>query len=332
VTTQTAPDRPPLRAWLPGFLALAAIWGSSFLFIKIGVRELHPLYVTLGRVSAGALTLLAVLAVLRDRLPRDPMLWLHLAVSGAVGVALPFTLFGYGEQRVSSMLAGIWNATTPLVVLPLAVLVFRTERMTARRVVGMGLGFAGVLVVLGAWQGVGGAHFTGQLMCLAAAACYGVAIPYQKRFVAGGSESGVALSAGQLLMATAQLAIIAPLVAGAPPVPTGLSPDVIASVLALGALGTGLAFVIHMRNVRLAGASTASAVTYLIPIFAVLIGVLALDEHLAWYQPVGAAIVLIGVAISQGPFTGRRHRPTTPVDAVAPPPGPRYVEAAPGTR
>jgi drug/metabolite transporter (DMT)-like permease len=311
VTTATAPDRAVARAWLPGFLFLAAVWGSSFLFIKVGVSELHPLYVTLGRCGAGALTLLVVLAVMRDRLPRDPKLWLHLTVVGTIGVALPFTLFGYGEQRVSSMLAGIWNATTPLVVLPMAVLVFRTERMTARKAVGLALGFVGVLVVLGAWQGVGGAQFTGQLMCLGAAACYGVAIPYQKRFVAGRPESGVSLSAAQLLMATALLAVIAPLVAGAPPAPTALSIDVVASVLALGALGTGLAFVINLRNIRLVGASIASTVTYLIPIFAVLIGVLVLGEHLAWYQPVGALIVLAGVAVSQGLF-GRRpsRRPT----------------------
>ncbi|WP_326561702.1 DMT family transporter [Micromonospora sp. NBC_01796] len=320
MTTPSAPDS-NVRAWLPGFLAVAVIWGASFLFIKIGVRELHPLYVTLGRAGAGALTLLVALAVLRDRLPRDPVLWLHLTVVATVGVALPFTLFGYGEQRVSSILAGIWNATTPLVVLPMAVLVFRTERMTARRGIGLVLGFVGVLVVLGAWQGLGGAQFTGQLFCFAAAVCYGLSIPYQKRFIAGRPESGLALSAGQLLVATVLLAIIAPLVAGAPPAPTGLSPEVIGSVLALGALGTGLAFVINLRTIRLAGASTASTTTYLIPIFAVLIGVLALDEHLAWYQPVGAVIVLLGVAVSQRLiFRGRRRAaPTNRLrDAVEP--------------
>ncbi|WP_091551494.1 DMT family transporter [Micromonospora pattaloongensis] len=319
MTTATAPDKAELRSWLPGFLALGAIWGSSFLFIKIGVRELHPVYVTLGRVAAGALTLLVVLAVLRDRLPRDPRLWLHLAVVAAIGVALPFTLFGYGEQLgVASMLAGIWNATTPLVVLPMAVLVFGTERMTARSATGMVLGFVGVLVVLGVWQGVGGAQFTGQLLCFGAAACYGVAIPYQKRFIAAGRESGVALSAAQLLLATAQLAIVAPLVAGAPPAPTRLSADVVASVLALGALGTGLAFVINLRNIRLAGASTASTVTYLIPVFAVLIGVTALDERLTWHQPVGAVIVLAGVAVSQG-LLGRRRRALAPPEPAAAP-------------
>jgi drug/metabolite transporter (DMT)-like permease len=318
VTAATAPDRPgsDLRAWFPGFLALAAIWGSSFLFIKVAIDELHPIYVTLGRVAFGALTVLVVLAVLRDRLPRDPKLWAHTAVIAAVGVVVPFTLFGYGEQRIPSLLAGIWNATTPLVVLPLAVLVFRTERMTARRAVGMGLGFVGVLVVLGAWQGLGGAEFTGQLMCFGAAACYGVVIPYQKRFVAGRRESGVSLVAAQLVVATLQLLVLAPLLAGAPPAPTSLSLAAVGSLLALGVLGSGLAFVIHMRNIRLAGASTASMVTYLVPIFAVVIGVLALDEHLTWYQPVGALIVLLGVAISQGALARRRPVPAAPTRLV----------------
>jgi drug/metabolite transporter (DMT)-like permease len=224
---------------------------------------------------------------------------------------VPFTLFGYGEQRVSSVLAGIWNAVTPLVVLPVAVLVFRTERMTARRAIGLLTGFVGVLVVLGVWQGVGGAALTGQIMCFAAAACYGLGIPYLRRFVAGRPESGVALSATQLLLATAQMAIVAPLIAGAPPAPTSLSGEVIASVLALGALGSGLAFVVNLRNISLIGASAASTVTYVIPVFAVFIGVIALDEHVSWYQPVGAVVVLAGVAISQGAF-GRRRATTAP--------------------
>lgn len=305
VTSPNSPDRAILRSWLPGFLVLAVIWGASFFFIKIGVSELHPLYVTLGRVGAGALTLLVLLPVLGDRLPRDPRLWLHQTVVAAIGVALPFTLFGYGEQRIPSLLAGIWNATIPLIALPLAVLVFRTERLTIRRAVGTGLGFAGTLVVLGAWQGVGGAQLTGQLMCLGAAACYGLAIPYQKRFVAGRSESGVSLTATQLLLATAQLVIVAPVVAGLPPAPTQLSPGVVVSVLILGSVGTGLAFVIHLRNIRLVGAGTAATVAYVIPIVAVALGALALREQIVWHQPVGALVVLAGVAIAQT-SAGRR--------------------------
>ncbi|KKJ94422.1 DMT family transporter [Micromonospora sp. HK10] len=323
MTGDFTPDRAPLRSWLPGFLALGVIWGSSFLFIKVGVTELHPLHLTLYRVATGAATLLVVLAVLRDRLPREPRVWAHLVVVAAFGVALPFTLFGYGEQRVESMLAGIWNATTPLIVLPLAVLVFRTERLTVRRAIGLGLGFAGVLVVLGVWEGVGGSHFLGQLMCLGAAACYGVAIPYQKKFIADTAYTGLSLSAAQLLVATAQLAVVAPLVAGAPPAPAGLSGRVLGSVLALGALGTGLAFVINLRNIRLAGASTASTVTYLIPVFAVLVGAVVLGERMNWHQPVGALVVLVGVAVAQGMLGRRRPAPAAGTTSPAPVPAGR---------
>ncbi len=295
---------------------LAAIWGTSFLFIKVGVRELHPLWLTFARVAAGTAVLLVVLAVTRDRLPRDARLWGHLSVVAALGVSLPFTLFGFGEQRVSSMLAGIWNAATPLVALPLAALVFRTESMTRRRVVGIVTGFAGVLVVLGVWRDLGGSQLTGQLMCFGAAMCYAVAIPYQKKFIAGRAGSGVSIATGQLLMALAQLAVVAPLFAGAPPAPTELSGQVVLCVLALGALGTGLAFVLNMRVIRVAGVSTSTSVTYLMPVVATAVGALILGEHLVWNQPLGAIIVLAGVAISQGALSRRRRDPEPPHDPV----------------
>jgi drug/metabolite transporter (DMT)-like permease len=300
VNTASTPDRSDRRSWLPGYLLLALIWGSSFLFIKVGVRELHPLHVTLVRVVTGALTVGALVLVTRTRLPREPRVWGHLFVVGVVGVVIPFTLFGYGEQRVSSVLAGIWNAATPLVALPVATLVFRTERVTPRRATGILIGFTGVLVVLGVWHGIGGVQLTGQLMCAAAAACYGIAIPYQRRYLGGLAGSGLAVPAGQLITSAVLLLVLAPLVAGAPPVPTALSGDVVASVLALGALGTGLAFVLNFRVIRLAGATTSASVTYLMPIVATLIGLLGLGEHIRWYQPVGALIVLAGVAVSQG--------------------------------
>jgi drug/metabolite transporter (DMT)-like permease len=317
VTTRPGPDQPALSAWLPSFLALAVIWGTSFLFIKVGVRELHPLWLTFARVAAGAAVLLLVLAVTRDRLPREPRLWGHLAVVAALGVALPFTLFGYGEQRVPSVLAGIWNAATPLVALPLAALVFRTEPLTRRRVTGLTVGFAGVLVVLGVWRDLGGAQLTGQLMCFGAAMCYAVAIPYQKKFIAGRAGSGVSIATAQLLMALPQLAVAAPLLAGPPPAPAGLSTQVVLCVLALGALGTGIAFVLNMRVIRVAGASTSASVTYLMPVVAALVGISVLGEHLVWHQPAGALIVLAGVAISQGALARLRRDRADPVPEPA---------------
>jgi drug/metabolite transporter (DMT)-like permease len=301
-------------------LMLAAIWGCSFLFISVAVRELHPTYLALGRVLAGSAVLLVILAIKRESLPREPRIWAHTFVLGAIGSAVPWTLFGYGEQRVPSLLAGIWNGITPLVVLPIAVLVFRTEKFNTQRAIGLLLGFAGMLVVLGAWQLHGGSDLTGQLLCMAAACSYGVAIPYQKRFIAGSKLSGTALSASLLLCATVQLAVVAPIVTGqAPPMPWTLSVKTIASVVALGALGSGIAFVLNLRVIRMIGASMTSMVTYVMPIFAIIVGILVLHEHLTWYQPVGAVIVLFGVAVSQGVMSAARRgrKPAIPAEPTA---------------
>ncbi|TDW21614.1 drug/metabolite transporter (DMT)-like permease [Kribbella kalugense] len=318
VSTVTTPDKAPVRAWLPVMLALAAIWGCSFLFISIGVRELPPLYLALGRVIAGSVVLLAILVAKREALPRDPRIWAHSFVAGAIGSAIPWTLFGYGEEHIPSLLAGIWNGITPLIVLPIAVLIFRTEKFSAQRGLGLLIGFAGMLVVLGAWQVQAGADLTGQALCMLAAMFYGLAIPYQKRFLAGTTLSGTALSATLLLCATVQLAVVAPIVTGqAPPAPWSLSIEVVLSVLALGALGSGLAFVLNMRNIRLIGASRSSMVTYLMPVFSILVGVIVLHEHLTWYQPVGGLIVLLGVAVSQGVLRPLRRKPVVPAEAPA---------------
>src|SRR3954465_2850998 len=166
VSTLTTPDTVPVRTWLPTMLTLAGIWGCSFLFISIGARELPPLYLALGRVIAGSVVLLAILVMKREALPRSPRVWAHSFVVGAIGSAIPWTLFGYGEQRIPSLLAGIWNGITPLVVLPVAVLVFRTEKFTLQRVLGLLVGFVGMLVVLGAWKTDGGSDLVGQLLCM----------------------------------------------------------------------------------------------------------------------------------------------------------------------
>ena len=309
MSTESTTDRVPLQAWLPTMLSLAAIWGCSFLFISVGVRELHPLYLALGRVIAGATVLLTILAVKRQALPRDPKLWLHSFVVGAVGSAIPWTLFGFGEQRIPSLLAGIWNGITPLIVLPMAVLVFRTETFSAQRVAGLLVGFGGMLVVIGAWHVEGGADLLGQALCMLAAVSYGISIPYQKRFFASTSLSGTALAASMFLCATVQLAIVAPIVTRqAPPAPWSLSIEVVASVIALGALGSGLAFVLSIRNLRLIGASRSSMVTYLMPVFSIVVGVFVLHEHIAWYQPVGGLVVLLGVAVSQGLLGSLRRK------------------------
>ncbi|MEA2399299.1 MAG: hypothetical protein QOK25_2855 [Thermoleophilaceae bacterium] len=287
------------RGWLPSFVLLSAIWGASFLFIKVADRAFAPLQVALLRCALGAAALLVVLVVRGDRLPRGRAAWMHLMVAGVLFNSVPFALFAFGETKVSSVVAGIWNATTPLHALLVSLAVLPEERPTRERVAGLLVGFAGVVVVLGPWSGLGG-RLVGNLACMAAAACYGLGFPYTRRYLAGRTESAVSLSAAQVMCGALQLALIAPWLTSAP----GHVPlDSVLSILALGVAGTGLAYVLNYAVIRRAGSTIASTVTYLIPLFSTVLGVVVLGERLAWNQPVGALVVLLGVALTQGRLT-----------------------------
>jgi drug/metabolite transporter (DMT)-like permease len=291
--------------WLTRYLLLSAIWGTSFLFIKIADRELSPLQVVLARLALGAVTVLAVLLVRRERLPSGRRTWAHLALLALISNAIPFSLIAYGETHISSVLAGLWNATTPLFTLLIALVVLPDERPTRQRVAGLVLGFVGVGLVLGPWSGLGGPSLRGSMAVAGASACYGVSFAYLRRFLSGQSDSGVSLVAGQLLCGTAIMALVTVLFT-APPAALGLGP--LLSAGALGVLGTGLAYVLNYAVVRRAGATIASTVTYLIPLFATAAGVVLLGEGVAWNEPAGALVVLLGVALSQGRVRlQRRH-------------------------
>ena len=289
-------DQHRSNSWVVIFLCLSAIWGSSFLFIKVADRALSPPEVTFARVVVGAVVLLGVLAAGRERLPRRLVVWAHLSLLGLVGNVLPFTLFAYGETRISSVLAGIWNATTPLMTLLVVMVILREERPTREATMGLLVGFAGVICVLGPWTGVGGGALDGDLACLGAATLYGVAIPYTRRFLSPLGLPPTTLAAGQLVCASVELALVMPFIARSP---GAISVSVVLSALALGALGTGVAFALVHRLIGLAGATTASSVTYLIPLFATCLGIVVLGERLHWYEPLGAIVVLAGVAVSQ---------------------------------
>jgi drug/metabolite transporter (DMT)-like permease len=302
----TAPAAPAAEAtkvdWRLRFLVLAVIWGGSFLFIKVAVEVLAPIQVTLGRCLLGAVAVGAVLAVRREPLPRDARTWLHLAVAALLLNVIPFTLFGYAEERIPSALAGICNSATPLFTVAVAVLALPDERPTRRRAAGLALGFGGVLVVLGVWNGVLGHDATGTLMALAAALCYGLGWTYVRRFVSG-SHSTFALTTAQLIAASVQLVVLAAVFT---PMPAHLPLRVVLAVAALGALGTGAAYVLQHGLIRDAGATVASTVTYVAPMIAVLIGVVVLGERLTWNAPVGAAVIIAGAVLISGARISRR--------------------------
>jgi drug/metabolite transporter (DMT)-like permease len=284
--------------WRAQFVLLSAVWGSSFLFIKVLGEHWSAVWVALGRVALGALTLVVITVVRRERLRfQGRHAWLQLTIAATLYNVIPFTLFAYGEQHTSSIVAGLWNATTPLWVLIAVLLVFDEERLSRARAGGMLVGFVGVALVLGPWRGLGHGELIGHVACAGAALCYGISWPFTRRYLATRPESAVALSAGQLLCATVILAAIAPF-AGAPTTHIGLKG--VGSLLALGVLGSGVAYLLNYSIIRAAGAAVGSTVTYLIPVFSTALGAIVLHEPLSWNQPVGAVVLIIGIAVAQG--------------------------------
>ncbi|MFH8873340.1 DMT family transporter [Streptomyces griseus] len=303
--------RRPALDWRIRFAGLSLIWGFSFLLIKIGTEGYAPFQVTFGRLLAGTAVLVAAMAMRRERLPRSARTWGHLTVAALLLNALPFSLFSYAELTIPSTLAGICNATSPLWGMALSVVALSEDRPTRRRVAGLGVGFLGVLTVLGAWQGFSGLDLPGTGMALLASFCYPVGWIYVRRTLAGTGASTLALTGSQLFLGTLQLAVVTPVFTSAP-TSFPLLPTL--SVLALGGLGTGLAVLLQFGLVQEVGPTTAQMVTYFIPVIATAAGVALLGEQLAWNTPVGALIVLVGAALTQS-----RPRPAAPPEPVAAP-------------
>lgn len=287
------------------YLLLALTWGTSFLFIKIGLEGLSPGQVVLGRLSAGAVALAVMCVITRQHLPREKAVWGHLALVSVLLCVIPFLAFAWAEQHISSGTASILNATTPLMTMLVATTALPEERPTRTRVTGLATGFAGVLLVLAPWTAPAtpapdgqpsGLAWAGQLACLGATFSYGLAFVYLRRTLAPRGLAALPVATVQVGLGAAVMLALSPLLAAQP---MNLTPRVVAAMLALGVLGTGLAYVWNTNIVTGWGATNASTVTYLTPLVGVIAGSLVLGEHVTWNQPLGALIVLTGIAISQ---------------------------------
>ena len=263
--------------------------------------------------------------VMGVRLPPWGRVWGHLFVAGLVLCSVPFTLFPLGEERVSSALAGIGNATTPLSAVLFTILLLPADRVDRRTVLAVVAGFVGVVVIMQPWESNGRPDVVGFAMTLLAGASYGLGWTYVKRFLAKDDIGGLGMPAAQLLMGAAQMLAVT-LVwwwlhrEGEPtgiPAPWSLVPGSgpavwpVVAILVLGVVGTGLAFVLQYDVVREVGPTVGATVTYVIPVVAVVLGMVFLHERLQWPQVAGAAIVLASaVAIGRA-----RRRPVAPPEA-----------------
>ena len=326
-TTRDAvsPAANPMKAtrvpWQVKYIALAFIWGSSFLLMKVGLRSLAPLQISGLRIFSGVVVLMLLLMAARGRLPRERRIWGHLMVTGFFLGSLPFSLFALGEERVSSALAGIGNSTTPIATVLFSLMLLPTDKIGMRKIVGVLLGFVGVVVIMQPWQSQGRPDLLGFGMTLVAGMSYGLGWTYTKRFLGRADFGGLTLPAAQMLTSAGQMLVALVLwwltqrgnLSLAAPWSLHANTEggsafwPVLAVLVLGIVGTGIAMSFQYDVVRAAGPTVGTSVTYLIPVVSVALGVALLSERLQWPQFAGAAIVL-GAAVLIGLSSQRAVR------------------------
>jgi drug/metabolite transporter (DMT)-like permease len=284
------------RSALPRIALLALIWGSAFLWIKLADRGFSPVEVTLARLALGAAVLFAIVLGRREKIPRPARLWVHIAVAALFANAVPYLLFAVAEQTVDSATAGIINATTPLWTVVLALAVRHQKSVTSWQAAGLIVRFAGALLIFTPWRTASGLVSAGGLECLAASVSYAISYIYMDRFLARRGIGSVVLSACQLLAASVMLAIALAISGVQTPHVTA---ENVAAIAVLGIIGTGFAYVLNYQIITSEGATVASTVTYLLPVVAIVLGVLVLGETITVIVLAGIALVLIGVALTR---------------------------------
>lgn len=285
------------KSWLPAYLALGLVWGCSFIFIELGLVFLSPFGVTFVRCALGAITLLIFAKARKVGLPKGKSIWKKLWVVAMLLNVVPGVLFAFAQQYITSALAGIINATTPLMTLIFMLLIFREEKIKREQVYGLLIGALGVMTVVGVWKELGGNQLIGVIALLIAVSCYGASYPYSTRNVIPLGLKPEALATGQLLMATMTLL---PLFIFDGFSSNNYETKSIIAMLCLGIFGSGFAYIWNFSVTAAAGSAIGSTVTYITPVVAVIVGWLYLNEEITWHEPVGALVVIIGALLSQG--------------------------------
>lgn len=284
------------------FLLMGFMWGSSYLFIKIGVDAgLTPFTLVTMRLLFGFLLLATVVAIARESLPRNPRTYGHLIVMGAVNIAIPFSLITWAEQSVDSALAAILNAAVPLFVILIAAVFLRDERITANRVAGLVVGFVGVVILVGFNPAkVASGNMAGEIALIGSTISYACGAVYAKRNIHGLRPMIPAVF--QVGFALAMVSVLAFVFEHPIDVVTQIKPEAFFAVIWLGLLGSGLAYLVFFRILGRWGATRTSMVAYLLPVYGIVLGALVLSEPIDARLLAGTALVIGGVALVNSRF------------------------------
>ncbi len=280
-------------------VVLSVLWGTSFFSLSFAARDLPPFTIVTLKVILAAAALFAVLRLAGGRIPRGRRTWSELTVMGLFNDAGPFILIAFASPYVATGLMSVLIATSPLFTVVLAHVLTTDERMTARHAVGVLMGFAGLAVMLGGGAiGLSVTDILAQLACLGAALGYAYASVYGRRFTPLGLHP-MAIAGGQLASSAILLAPVALLIDQPWTLPMPGWPA-IAGMLSMALLSGALAYSIFFRILATAGATNVVLVTFLSPITAILIGIVALGEHVTTHQMAGMALIALGIAVLDG--------------------------------
>jgi drug/metabolite transporter (DMT)-like permease len=285
------------------FLALGFFWGSSYLFIKIGVDSgLQPFTLIMFRLLVGFVLLASVVRFAREPLPREPRMYGHLFVMGVINIVIPFSLITYAEQTVDSSLAAVINGAVPLFVIVIAALFLKGETVTINRVAGLVVGFIGVAILVGLdVTDLGSANTLGELALIGATISYAVGNVYNKAHVHGLRPMIPALFQVFFgLLVTGALAFLTE-----HPLAVIPAPEAIFAVVWLGLLGSGLAYLAYFRILQHWGATRTSMVAYLLPVVGIGLGAVVLNEVVSISTLIGTILVIGGIALVNSRFGTR---------------------------
>jgi drug/metabolite transporter (DMT)-like permease len=289
------------RGWLVLYLALGLIWGSSFFLIHEVLHAIPPIGMSFWRCAFGALTMLAIVLLSRTKIILNLKSVLLIGAGGMFMNGIPWMLFGYAQSHVTSILASIINGATPIMTLIALMTIFRSEKVKLHVIIGILIGAVGLMIALAAWQGFGENDPLSIAALGGAIACYGIGGPYIRKYVTPLGVPNTVTSFVQLGVSTV---FVLPFYLVTGPLFVGeVTTSIALAMFALGAVGSGIAYVFYYRVIAEAGSAIANTVTYITPLVAVFLGVLVLGEPLYWYEPVGAVVVILGAAISQGYLT-----------------------------
>ena len=284
-----------LKEW--GLIVILSIlWGGSFFFVGVAVKEVPPLTIVLCRVALASVILLGIVYLKGDKMPASFGLWGGFIIMGALNNLIPFSLIVWGQTHIESGLASILNATTPIFSVVLAHLLTKDERLTTNRMTGVLIGWIGVAVLIGIDSLHGfGMQVAGQLAVLGAAFAYACAAIYGRRFK---GLSPIVVATGMLCGSTLMMTPLALFVEQ----PWNLSPGpmTLTALFGLAAISTSLAYIIYFRVLATAGATNLLLVTFLIPLSAIFLGVMFLGERLGWNAFAGMALIFSGLIAIDG--------------------------------